>query len=142
MQTLPIETLPMETHASRKRSVIVKKRRTSISLEDSFWISLHAIVRMEKITIGDFIENISRQRKTPNLSSSLRVAVLEYYQRLAIDRAVIGGPGMAHPSRGADDPSRKGEQPQGLERLSGSWNGFERRRSLSVAPLLSPETNR
>jgi predicted DNA-binding ribbon-helix-helix protein len=32
-----MENSPMELNASRKRSVIVKKRRTSISLEDSFW---------------------------------------------------------------------------------------------------------
>jgi predicted DNA-binding ribbon-helix-helix protein len=83
-----METL--ELNASRKRSVIVKKRRTSISLEDSFWSSLHAIVRIENITIGDFVERIGRQRRTVNLSSSLRVAVLEYYQHLVIKTAVIG----------------------------------------------------
>ncbi len=124
-----METRAMERYASRKRSVIVKKRRTSISLEDSFWTSLHAIVRMENITIGDFIDRISRQRNTANLSSSLRVAVLEYYQRQAISNALVGGSSQAHPSHGADDPARKGDQAQALERLSGSWNGFERRQN-------------
>src|ERR1700744_1814245 len=111
----------MEMNPSRKRSVIVRKRRTSISLEDSFWNSLHAIVRMENITIGDFIEKISRQRATPNLWSSLRVAVLEYYQHLAITGVVSG-------AAAASVPPPPVPQPQGLERLSGSWNGFERRR--------------
>jgi predicted DNA-binding ribbon-helix-helix protein len=134
-----MDTQVLEANASRKRSVIVKKRRTSISLEDSFWSSLHAIVRMENITIGDFIERISRQRITSNLSSSLRVAVLEYYQRLAINSAVIGAT-ASPPTQPNDDPARKGEQPQSLERLTGSWNGFERRRHpLGYA---EPETNR
>ncbi len=132
----------MELHASRKRSVIVKKRRTSISLEDSFWSSLHAIVRMENITIGDFIDRISCQRSTPNLSSSLRVAVLEYYQRLAVNSAMIGSASQANPSQTADDSARRGNQPQGLERLSGSWNGFERRRNPFAPGLGTPETNR
>jgi predicted DNA-binding ribbon-helix-helix protein len=120
--------------------VIVKKRRTSISLEDSFWNSLHAIVQMEKVTIGDFIDKVARQRATPNLSSSLRVAVLEYYRHLAIDNAVVGSPGMAHPLQGADDPSRKADQPAGLERIAEPWNGLERRRNPCTG--MRHETNR
>jgi predicted DNA-binding ribbon-helix-helix protein len=137
-----METHPMELHASRKRSVIVKKRRTSISLEDSFWSSLHAIVRMENITIGDFIDRISCMRSTLNLSSSLRVAVLEYYQRLVIDRAIIGGPSHTHASHEANDPSHRADQSKGLERLSGSWNGFERRQSPYTPTMRTPEGGR
>jgi predicted DNA-binding ribbon-helix-helix protein len=77
----------MELHCSRKRSVIVGKRRTSVSLEDRFWDGLNAIVKTEHITIGDFIEKVA-SRPTINLSSSLRVAVLEYYQRLAESRSL------------------------------------------------------
>jgi predicted DNA-binding ribbon-helix-helix protein len=135
-----MENSPMELNASRKRSVIVKKRRTSISLEDSFWNSLHAIVQMEKVTIGDFIDKVARQRATPNLSSSLRVAVLEYYRHLAIDNAVVGGPSMPLPSQGTDDPSRKADQGSGLDRLTDSWNGMERRRNPCTG--MRHETNR
>lgn len=129
-----METSVMELNASRKRSVIVKKRRTSISLEDSFWNSLHAIVRMEKMTIGDFIEKVARQRSSPNLSSSLRVAVLEYYRHLAIDNAVIGGANPVRPSQGADDP--------GTARIADAWNGFERRRNPFIPAAVTPEGNR
>jgi predicted DNA-binding ribbon-helix-helix protein len=135
-----MDTPVMEANASRKRSVIVKKRRTSISLEDSFWSSLHAIVRMENITIGDFIERISRSRSTSNLSSSLRVAVLEYYQRLAINNAVIGAT-TSPPTQPTDEPARKTEaQAHRLESVTGSWNGFERRRH--PFGYAEPETNR
>jgi predicted DNA-binding ribbon-helix-helix protein len=72
----------MKLPCSRKRSVIVKRRRTSISLEDSFWDCLNAIVRTEDISISGFIEDVA-SRPTVNLSSSLRVAVLEYYRRMA-----------------------------------------------------------
>ena len=77
----------MELHCSRKRSVIIGKRRTSISLEDRFWDSLNAIVRKEHMTIGDFTAQVA-SRPTINLSSSLRVAVLEYYQRQVENRSV------------------------------------------------------
>jgi predicted DNA-binding ribbon-helix-helix protein len=126
--------LAMELNASRKRSVIVKKRRTSISLEDSFWNSLHAIVRMEKVTIGDFIEKVARQRSSPNLSSSLRVAVLEYYRHLAIDNAVVGGASPVRPSQGPDKPDS--------ERIADAWNGFERRRNPFIPTAVTPGTNR
>ena len=128
-----METAVMEMNASRKRSVIVRKRRTSISLEDSFWNSLHAIVRMENITIGDFIERISRQRATPNLSSSLRVAVLEYYKHLAMSNIVVGA-----------DPARQGEPARPLEPVVSFWNGTERRRNPFAAATTVPghDTNR
>jgi predicted DNA-binding ribbon-helix-helix protein len=73
----------MRPNINRKRSVVVSKKRTSVSLEDSFWYSLQAIVRMENTTIENFIEKIERQRETHNLSSNLRIAVLDYFQQLA-----------------------------------------------------------
>jgi predicted DNA-binding ribbon-helix-helix protein len=129
----------MELNASRKRSVILHKRRTSISLEDSFWNSLHAIVRMENITISDFVEKVSRQRRTPNLSSSLRVAVLEYYQHLAASG--INGRGDASltiPPR--NDASRDGDQSQDLEQIVDFWKGLKPCRVLLATPDLAPDT--
>ena len=118
----------MEQNASRKRSVIVRNRRTSISLEDSFWDSLNAIVRMENITIGNFIEKIKTQRQSINLSSSLRVAVLEYYQRLASQRP------EAHSNADAttqpETSCGHGDQIQSPAKTTGFWNGAERRQSL------------
>lgn len=75
----------MEQNANRKRSIVISKRRTSISLEDSFWNGLKSIVQRENITIRDFIERVLQDSCSTNLSSSLRVAVLEYYQRLAVN---------------------------------------------------------
>jgi predicted DNA-binding ribbon-helix-helix protein len=77
-------------NVNRKRSVVVSKKRTSVSLEDSFWTSLQAIVRMENTTIEHYIEKIERKRETPNLSSNLRIAVLEYFQQIAA-RSLMAG---------------------------------------------------
>jgi predicted DNA-binding ribbon-helix-helix protein len=78
-------------NVNRKRSVVVSKKRTSVSLEDSFWASLQAIVRMENTTIEHYIEKIERKRETPNLSSNLRIAVLEYFQQIAARSMTTGG---------------------------------------------------
>lgn len=77
-------------NVNRKRSVVVSKKRTSVSLEDSFWTSLQAIVRMENTTIEHYIEKIERKRETPNLSSNLRIAVLEYFQQIAARSMTAG----------------------------------------------------
>jgi predicted DNA-binding ribbon-helix-helix protein len=77
-------------NVNRKRSVVVSKKRTSVSLEDSFWASLQAIVRMENTTIESYIEKIERKRETPNLSSNLRIAVLEYFQQIAARSLTAG----------------------------------------------------
>ena len=118
----------MEQNTSRKRSVIVRNRRTSISMEDSFWDSLNAIVRIENITIGNFIEKTKAQRQSINLSSSLRVAVLEYYQHLASHRteANSNGDATTQPETSCDH----GDQIQPAGKTSGFWNGAERRQSL------------
>jgi predicted DNA-binding ribbon-helix-helix protein len=118
----------MEQNASRKRSVIVRNRRTSISLEDSFWESLNAIVRMENITIGNFIEKIKTQRQSINLSSSLRVAVLEYYQHLASHRAETHS--SADATTQPETSCGHGDQIPSPGKTSGFWSGAERRQSL------------
>lgn len=86
----------MRSNVNRKRSVVVSKKRTSVSLEDSFWFSLQAIVRIENTTIENYIEKIAKQRDTPNLSSNIRIAVLEYYQQIAA-RSIAARGGVESP---------------------------------------------
>ena len=74
----------MRSNGNKKRSVIIMNKRTSVCLEDTFWHSLHAIVRIEDTTIEHFIEKVKREHDPHNLSSSIRVAVLEYFQRVAV----------------------------------------------------------
>ena len=74
----------MNANGNKKRSVIILNKRTSVCLEDSFWHSLHAIVRIEDTTIEQFIEKVKREHMSDNLSSSIRVAVLEYFQGVAV----------------------------------------------------------
>lgn len=108
------DTSTSRPNVNRKRSVVVSKKRTSVSLEDSFWASLQAIVRMENTTIEQYIEKIERKRETPNLSSNLRIAVLEYYQQIAA-RSMTAG---AEPAAGG----RPDQQGQLADKVAAYWN--------------------
>ena len=59
----------------RKRSVTVAGHRTSISLEDEFWVELIRIARDRDISLNNLIATIDEARAT-NLSSAIRVHVL------------------------------------------------------------------
>src|ERR1700733_6977451 len=86
-------TAAKELQGSRKRSIIIQKKRTSISMEDSFWQSLLSIVQTENISIGEFISKIPKKRTNLNLSSCVRVAVLDYYKsRSAAKRGISDEP--------------------------------------------------
>jgi predicted DNA-binding ribbon-helix-helix protein len=109
-------------NVNRKRSVVVSKKRTSVSLEDSFWISLQAIVRMEHTTIEQFIEKIERKRETPNLSSNLRIAVLEYYQQIAA-RSLSSRTGLDNViANGSEGPDRSGLL---AEKVAAYWSRLD-----------------
>ena len=71
-----------------KRSVVIAARKTSISLEDAFWNSLREIARMRKETLSQLVASIDANRKAANLSSVIRVFVLEFY-RSQFEREVM-----------------------------------------------------
>lgn len=116
---MPYETSMNRPNVNRKRSVVVSKKRTSVSLEDSFWASLQAIVKMENTTIEQYIEKIERKRDTPNLSSNLRIAVLEYYQQLAARSMIAGMPEGSSPSVVPKQGERQGQL---AEKVAAYWN--------------------
>jgi predicted DNA-binding ribbon-helix-helix protein len=63
-----------------KRSVTLAGHRTSVSLEDAFWKALREIARRRQMTLSGLIETINVDRKRGNLSSAIRLFVLEVYQ--------------------------------------------------------------
>jgi predicted DNA-binding ribbon-helix-helix protein len=67
----------------RKRSVLIDRHKTSVSLEDPFWSSLQEIARQRNVGVSHLLEQINRQRAPANLSSALRVFVLHHYLALA-----------------------------------------------------------
>lgn len=66
-----------------KRSVMVGGHKTSVSLEDNFWTGLKDIVTERQITLTELIGIIDSERSHSNLSSAIRLYVLEHYRQLA-----------------------------------------------------------
>lgn len=64
---------------TRKRSINVGGHATSVSLEGVFWQALGDIAAARGLSLTGLVSEIDRQRSGPNLSSSLRVFVLEWY---------------------------------------------------------------
>jgi predicted DNA-binding ribbon-helix-helix protein len=64
--------------AVAKRSVVVSGHKTSISLEDAFWDQLRQIARTQRLTLSRLVAEIDQSRQHGNLSSAIRLFVLEY----------------------------------------------------------------
>jgi predicted DNA-binding ribbon-helix-helix protein len=60
-----------------KRSIMVAGHKTSVSLEDAFWNGLKEIVRERHMRLSELVAEIDAQRQFGNLSSALRLFVLE-----------------------------------------------------------------
>jgi predicted DNA-binding ribbon-helix-helix protein len=57
-------------------TVTFGKNKTSISLEDAFWIGLRKIARRKRATASKLVLQIARKKHRGNLSSAVRVFVL------------------------------------------------------------------
>jgi predicted DNA-binding ribbon-helix-helix protein len=66
--------------AVMKRSIVVAGHKTSVSLEDAFWSALKEIAAKRMTTLSDLIGVIDKQRQHGNLSSALRLFVLDFYR--------------------------------------------------------------
>ena len=64
-----------------KKSITLKKHRTSLSLEIEFWEALNKIAENEESSIQSLISEIDINRKS-SLASSTRVFILQYYKHI------------------------------------------------------------
>jgi predicted DNA-binding ribbon-helix-helix protein len=62
-----------------KRSVVVAGHKTSVSLEDAFWKGLKEIAGVRDMTLSDLVAAIDSERQHGNLSSAIRLSVLDFY---------------------------------------------------------------
>jgi len=63
-----------------KRNIRLEGHRTSVSLETAFWDELKSIADAQGVRIGQLIAAIDSERQHNNLSSVLRLFVLDYYR--------------------------------------------------------------
>ena len=65
-----------------KRSIVVAGHKTSVSLEDAFWNALKEIARGRGVKLSDLVGIIDAGRQHANLSSAIRLFVLDHYRAL------------------------------------------------------------
>jgi predicted DNA-binding ribbon-helix-helix protein len=63
-----------------RRSIIIAGRKTSITLEDAFWTALKEIARGRNMPPSQLVAAIDSERQHLNLSSAVRVFVLDFYR--------------------------------------------------------------
>jgi len=63
-----------------KRSIVLSGRKTSVSLEDAFWRRLKEIASARNSTLSALIAGIDSGRGRGNLSSAIRLFVLDNYR--------------------------------------------------------------
>ena len=71
-----------------KRSIVIAGHKTSVSLEDAFWSGLKDIAASRNMTLSELVASIDTDRRQGNLSSAIRLFVLDHY------RAQAGGAGV------------------------------------------------
>ena len=63
-----------------KRSIVIAGHKTSVSLEDAFWQGLKDIAAARDMTLSELVATIDTDRRHGNLSSGIRLFVLDHYR--------------------------------------------------------------
>ena len=78
-----------------KRSIIINGHKTSVSLEDAFWTDLKNIAHTQQTTLSELVAKIDVTREQGNLSSAIRLFVLEHFlnedKRMELAKAHLSG---------------------------------------------------
>jgi predicted DNA-binding ribbon-helix-helix protein len=62
------------------RSINISGHKTSVSLEEAFWSALKDIAHERGETLSHLVGSIDAKHQFANLSSAIRLFVLEYYR--------------------------------------------------------------
>ncbi|HLH94011.1 MAG TPA: ribbon-helix-helix domain-containing protein [Xanthobacteraceae bacterium] len=74
-----------------KRSIVIAGHKTSVSLEDAFWKGLKEIASGRHATLSELVASIDADRQQGNLSSALRLFVLDFYRTQVGDEMGLHG---------------------------------------------------
>jgi predicted DNA-binding ribbon-helix-helix protein len=64
-----------------KRSILINGHKTSISLENEFWLGLHDVARSKNVPVAKLVEQIDRDSDNVNLSSAIRIFVFNQLKK-------------------------------------------------------------
>ena len=91
-----------------KRSVIVGGHKTSVSLEESFWSGMKDIAGQRGMTLSELVSEIDTNRQQGNLSSAIRLFVLDHFKSLAAGATGESRPRSGHAKGLAESPVERG----------------------------------
>ena len=66
-----------------RRSVLSNGHKTSVSLEEPFWSSMKEISQERGMTLSELVSEIDANRQQGNLSSAIRLFVLDHFKTRA-----------------------------------------------------------
>jgi len=72
---------PLAKNRLLKKTVYVDGDKTTISVDEPFWTALQEIAANQSVRVSKLVTTIDRNREHANLSSAIRLYVLDYYQR-------------------------------------------------------------
>lgn len=72
-----------------KRSIVIAGHKTSVSLEDAFWKGLKEIAGSREVTLSDLVSSIDSERQHGNLSSAIRLFVLDHYRASTVSMPTV-----------------------------------------------------
>mgnify|MGYP003386889190 CR=1 FL=1 len=75
-----------------KRSIVVAGHKTSVSLEEAFWNGMKEISGLRNMTLSELVGEIDNNRQQGNLSSAIRLFVLDYFRNRAMPTAATDAP--------------------------------------------------
>jgi predicted DNA-binding ribbon-helix-helix protein len=87
-----------------KRSIIRNGHKSSVSLEDQFWDALREIASQENVTVSTLVGTIDHGPNKRNLSSAIRVFVLDRYRRNGATSPSISPPSPDARAMGTNAP--------------------------------------
>jgi predicted DNA-binding ribbon-helix-helix protein len=85
-----------------KRSIVIAGHKTSVSLEDAFWKGLKDIADDRDMTLSDLVSSIDTDRQHGNLSSAIRLFVLDHFRNGA---SAVREPAVTHNLIGMQTPA-------------------------------------
>ena len=66
-----------------KRSIVLNGHKTSVSLEEAFWNGMKEISGARGKTLSEMVSEIDGNREQGNLSSAIRLFVLDHFRTSA-----------------------------------------------------------
>jgi predicted DNA-binding ribbon-helix-helix protein len=65
-----------------RRSIVIAGHKTSVSLEEPFWKALKEVAALRNMPLSNLVASVDVEREHANLSSAIRLFVLEYCRTL------------------------------------------------------------